>query len=119
MKALPIPHEGLSYNPRLESHQELLDKAVQEELAHLQKEDEEQKRIQTAAGFVLQPAYIPGVASGMKVGDGDETALPVEADIEVELSEGPLTKPQKRKTQADRNKAHRAREAVRVPNLAC
>jgi nucleolar protein 53 len=112
-KALPVPHEGMSYNPKLESHQELLDNAVREELARLKKEEEEAKMVQAVSGFILQPQFVPGVAPGMKVADGDETAMENEdEDGDVENSVAVVTKGQKRKTQRDRNKAQRAREAV-------
>src|SRR4051794_32233176 len=112
-KALPVPHEGMSYNPKLESHQQLLDKAVQEEMERLRKEEEEAKRVQAVSGFVLQPEHVPGVAPGMKVADGDETAMEHDSeDDKVEDSDSLVAKVPKRKTQRDRNKAQRAREAV-------
>ncbi len=112
-KALPIPHAGLSYNPGLDSHQELLERAFEEEKQKLAREEEERKRLAIAESFVVVPEYTEGFALGMQVDDAAKAEEEAEAQEEGDADGEPIKrKAQRRKTQLERNKAQRAREAV-------
>jgi nucleolar protein 53 len=118
-KALPIPDSGISYNPKLEAYQALLDAAVQQEMDRLERERQQEARIEKFR-LVAKMNAIPterGVAPGMTVAAGDTEALATEA-LSVDSSAGPEVfaqllkiKATTRKTQADRNRIARRRAA--------
>ncbi|WRT63203.1 uncharacterized protein IL334_000106 [Kwoniella shivajii] len=101
-----IPTGGISYNPSLESHQELMNKAVEEELQVLRKEAQVDKKVEELGGVVenrklnWKPSEF---AEGMSVGPGEHNL----SDNENEDEEVILKKQSKRKTTAQRNKALR------------
>lgn len=119
-KALPIPDSGISYNPKLEAYQALLDAAVQQEMDRLERERQQEARIEKFR-LVAKMNAIPterGVAPGMTVAAGDKEALASEAAAGVDASDGPEVfhqllkiKATTRKTQADRNRIARRRAA--------
>lgn len=122
-KALPIPDAGISYNPKLEAYQALLEAAVQEEMTRLERERQQEARVEKFR-HVARMNAVPterGVAPGMTVAAGDKEALALEAaSAGVDAQDGPdvfhhlltlkKTAPA-RKTQADRNRRARRRAA--------
>jgi nucleolar protein 53 len=119
-RGVELPDEGTSYNPRAEAHSRLIELAVEEELAQIKKEEEEAKRIATLGEVVnarRQPVQGDEYAPGMVVGPGEvEGEDDDESDDEASGS-GKVVKPTKRKTQAQRNKAKRAKEQARLEAL--
>ncbi len=124
-KALPVPEEGMSYNPRLESYQALLDQAVEEEQQRLKEEQDEENKILRAGKVKVigLQHYERGTAPGMAVADGDAEAMREEAEAEamkVEEEEEAMEEKQvakkenKRKTQTEKNKAKRKADAVSI-----
>lgn len=116
-KSVPIPDSGISYNPKLESYQALLDQAVQQEVERLEKEQQQEARIEKFRRLAKLNA-IPterGVAPGMTVGAGDKEALATEgldAEEGTEVFHELLKiKATQRKTQADRNRIARRKAA--------
>ena len=123
-KALPIPDAGISYNPKLEAYQALLDAAVREEMTRLERERQQEERVEKFR-HVARMNAVPterGVAPGMTVAAGDKEALALEeaAALGVDAQDGPdvfhhLLKLKKtapaRKTQADPNRLARRRAA--------
>ena len=116
-RATEIPEGGISYNPSAESHQRLMDMAVEEEEKRLKKEAEEAERIRELGEVVnARKAALPGeeYADGMVVGPGEIEAGSVS---DAEAGEQRIVKPTRRKTQAMRNKTFRRREAARLAEL--
>ncbi|KAJ9104245.1 hypothetical protein QFC19_004062 [Naganishia cerealis] len=116
-KTLPIPDSGISYNPKLEKYQALLDQAVQEEMDRLEREKQEEARVERYRGIAKLNALPTerGVAPGMTVAAGDREAIATEG---LEPEEGDQVfqemlklKASKRKTQADRNRIARRKAA--------
>ncbi|WWC97570.1 hypothetical protein V866_004454 [Kwoniella sp. B9012] len=109
---LEIPQGGLSYNPTLESHQSLINDAVQEEMDLLKREEEQLKKVEELGGVVenRRNNWVPSeFAEGMAVGPGE---LSDEEDqSNDEEGEVVVKKQSKRKTTAQRNKALRAKMA--------
>ena len=111
-----LPSAGTSYNPAEKAYEDLLSRAVAEELETLAKEVKEE-----AAGAVLARMKGRGVVdekdrvNGMRVDSGEELV----SDDEILESTEPL-KPvsTKRKTQSQRNKALQRRETARLAALA-
>ncbi|GHJ86834.1 hypothetical protein NliqN6_3236 [Naganishia liquefaciens] len=125
-KALPIPDAGISYNPKLEAYQALLDAAVQEEMTRLERERQQEQRIEKFR-HVARMNAVPterGVAPGMTVAAGDKEALALEQlaqgsgvdahdgpDVFHQLAQFKKSVMPRRKTQADRNRIARRRAA--------
>ena len=115
-RAVDIPEGGVSYNPSAESHQRLLELAVEEEEERLRKEAGDEERIRQLGEVVnarratyAGEEYAVGMAVGpgeVGAGSGDEVA-----------DERRIAKPTRRKTQAERNRALRHREAARLAEL--
>lgn len=113
-----IPEGGVSYNPTAESHQRLLEFAVEEERERLRNEEAEAERIKALGEVVnARRTAVSGdeYAPGMVVGPGELVARS-SSETEEEGEERQV-KPTRRKTQAERNKALRLREAVRLAKL--
>ncbi|ORY26491.1 ribosome biogenesis protein Nop53/GLTSCR2 [Naematelia encephala] len=118
-RGVEIPEGGVSYNPTAESHGRLLELAVEEEKARLQKEAEEERKIALLAGSVdARKQHVDGedFAEGMRVGPGYTEGEEEEEGEEEGDSVVKQTKT-KRKTQAQRNKALRQRELARLEAL--
>ena len=115
-RALEAPEGGVSYNPSAESHQRLLEMAVDEEKERLLKEAKDEERIRALSEVVNARRQAVGgneLVDGMAIGPGDAGS-----DAEAsEAAEERRTKPTKRKTQAQRNKKLRARETARLAAL--
>ncbi|KAL7420407.1 hypothetical protein Q5752_005377 [Cryptotrichosporon argae] len=117
------PEAGTSYNPAADAHAALIAAAVDEEVRRLAREAKEDARAERM-GDVVRRQKEAGerddgetVVAGMTVGAADAAALDgQDEDGEVEEEER-VVKPTKRKTQAQRNKALRAREAARLDAL--
>ncbi len=112
-----LPEAGVSYNPTAESHQRLLELAVEEEEERLRQETADEERIK-ALGEVVNArrtatALEREYADGMIVGPGEVD----NASVVDEEEEERTVKPTRRKTQAGRNKAIRLREASRLASL--
>ncbi|OCF60156.1 nucleolar protein 53 [Kwoniella mangroviensis CBS 10435] len=110
---LEIPQGGLSYNPTLESHQSLINDAVQEEIDLLKREEEQLKKVEELGGVVenRRNNWVPSeFAEGMAVGPGELSDEDDQSDDE-EGGEVVVKKQSKRKTTAQRNKALRAKMA--------
>ena len=108
-RAIDIPDGGVSYNPTEESHRRLLSLALEEEEARLKKEAEDEERtkalseVKNARSISLGEEYV----NGMRIGPGE--------GLEVDATEEPrVVKPTRRKTQAERNKALRLRQASQL-----
>ncbi|KAK7031589.1 ribosome biogenesis protein NOP53 [Favolaschia claudopus] len=99
--AILEPHQGTSYNPPAEAHQELLFKAHQQEEKRVEKAA---KLAETKAKMEQATVYAedetPGVPAGMKM---DESA-PIEEE-DGDAAEAIPKKMPERKTKAQRNKA--------------
>lgn len=112
-----IPSTGVSYNPAVEAHSALLSAAVQEEMDRLEAEKREAERVAVLGDVIagrrevdIMGEEAQGKILGMTIGRGDGLASDVdESDSDDE--DGFKPKQTKRKTQAQRNKALRAREA--------
>ncbi|WVQ72256.1 hypothetical protein IAR50_001805 [Cryptococcus sp. DSM 104548] len=102
------PEAGLSYNPKAEAHQKLIDAAIQEELDALKREEAEAARLEKYSTFIEARRNAPQgeFAEGMEVGGGESDSEEEEEDDEVEK---PSKKPSKRKTTAQRNRQARQR----------
>ncbi|OCF41026.1 nucleolar protein 53 [Kwoniella heveanensis CBS 569] len=109
--ALETPEAGVSYNPSAESHAQLITQAVQEEMGLLQKEAQVEAQVEVLGGVIeaRRNAGPSEFAEGMKVGPGEIDGEGSDSDA----GEGglPAKKQSKRKTQAQRNKALRAKMA--------
>ncbi|KAF7798138.1 hypothetical protein EIP86_009353 [Pleurotus ostreatoroseus] len=115
LSAVPAPHEGISYNPPVNAHQELLRTAHEKETQRV-KEAEEQARTKetmqlarkTAAEDEVAAAMV-GVPTGMIVQEVDETEVIEETDEVL-----PAKKAPERKTKQQRKKAERLRAERRA-----
>ncbi|WVR03082.1 hypothetical protein IAU60_000071 [Kwoniella sp. DSM 27419] len=114
--AVEKPEAGTSYNPTVESHSQLIEQAVQEEMKLLAREAELERRVTELGGVVearreaKKKADYDEFSEYMTIGPGE---LDADEDSEGEDAEGlPVKKPSKRKTQAQRNKALRAKMAA-------
>ncbi|EIW73019.1 hypothetical protein M231_04335 [Tremella mesenterica] len=114
-RRVEVPDAGISYNPKAESHQRLLDLAVQEELDKLKREEEE-KRLIEARGGVVESRPVPMIGDdyvdGMYVGSGEKNY-----ETEEDEEDKPVKKLSGRKTKAQRNKAARVKEMARLAQL--
>lgn len=115
--AADLPVAGVSYNPAVEAHTKLIEAAAEEERKRLAAEEREAERLRLLGEVVASRRMIDAEISdthvdGMAVGRGDG----VDSDEESEEDEEPalVKKPTKRKTQAQRNKAKRAKEAAQA-----
>ncbi|KAJ9119601.1 hypothetical protein QFC22_003310 [Naganishia vaughanmartiniae] len=116
-KTLPIPDSGISYNPKLEKYQALLEQAVQEEMERLEMERQEEERVEKyrlLAKLNARPTQ-RGDAAGMTVAAGDQEAIASEG-LEPEQGDQVFRellkiKATTRKTQADRNRIARRKAA--------
>lgn len=114
--AADLPVAGVSYNPAVEAHTKLIEAAAEEERRRLAAEEREAERLRLLGEVVASRRNVDDEISetyvgGMAVGRGDG----VESDEESEDDEPALVKkPTKRKTQAQRNKAKRAKEAAQA-----
>lgn len=111
-----LPTAGVSYNPAAEAHAALIATALQEEQERLAKEDKEALEIETLGQVVegrRANADTEDMVNGMRIGRAD--GVPLDAsdddDDEAEAEDAFRPKQTKRKTQAQRNKSLRAREA--------
>ncbi|WWC67299.1 uncharacterized protein I206_101207 [Kwoniella pini CBS 10737] len=112
---LEIPKGGVSYNPTLESHQKLINEALNEEKEILRREELDLKRIEELGEVVKarKENWKPSeFAEGMKVGPGEDLEGEDENDDEEE--EIIIKKQSKRKTTAQRNKALRNKLAQKA-----
>lgn len=102
--AIVEPHQGISYNPPAEAHNELLGKALEVELKRVkdaEKLAEVKAKIESA--MRVPEAMDISLPAGMKV---DEVGLEDEQDVDEEQQEAiPRKKMPERKTKAQRNKA--------------
>jgi nucleolar protein 53 len=115
--AILEPHQGTSYNPPAEAHQELLLKA----------HELEEKRVEKAAKLAevrdkfhrakldVEEVTV-GVPAGMKVDDGE--GMEKAEEDEGEKEEIPRKKMPERKTRAQRNKAAKVLMQVRGSRFA-
>ncbi|TYJ57429.1 hypothetical protein B9479_001745 [Cryptococcus floricola] len=110
------PEGGLSYNPRAEAHQKLIDAAIQEELDALKREEAEAARLEKFGAVIEARRNAPQseFAEGMEVGGGESDSEEEEDDDVEKLTK----KPSKRKTTAQRNRQARQRalEAALLAN---
>lgn len=116
-KGLELPSEGTSYNPSAQSHAQLMQSALEEEKLRLAKEEADAARIAVLGEAInARRTRLPGVeyAAGMVVGPGEVDDEDESAD---DGAEDKVTKQKRRKTQAQRNKALRAKEAARLASL--
>ncbi|RSH78038.1 uncharacterized protein EHS24_002493 [Apiotrichum porosum] len=111
-----LPTAGVSYNPAAAAHAALIATALQEEQERLAKEDKEAQEIETLGQVVegrRANADTEDMVNGMRIGRAD--GVPLDAsdddDDEAEAEDAFRPKQTKRKTQAQRNKSLRAREA--------
>ena len=104
--AIVEPHQGTSYNPPVDAHQELLEKAAELELKRL-RDAEKMAEVKTKMeeAKLTQEDYDMSVAPGMKVQElhGDEVEQLEEGE---EISASVKQVPE-RKTKAQRNRAAR------------
>lgn len=116
--AADLPVAGVSYNPAVEAHTKLIEAAAEEERKRLAAEEREAERLRLLGEVVASRRAIDTEISdthvdGMTVGRGD--GVDSDEDEESEDDEPALVKkPTKRKTQAQRNKAKRAKEAAQA-----
>ena len=107
------PHQGTSYNPPVNAHQELLEKAASIEMKRL-RDAEKMAEVKTKMedAKLTQEDYDMSVAPGMKVqelyGEEEEEEQP-EEDEEVSAS---TKRVPERKTKAQRNRAARLHTEV-------
>lgn len=127
-RTVDLPEAGTSYNPTLESHKSLIDRAVEEEKTKLVHEALDLQRIQER-GLVIEnrkgKERIGEYAEGMIVGPGEETIIEIGEGEDETLPEGEgegeeenKKKVSKRKTQAQRNKAIRLRDLAEAEKIA-
>lgn len=116
------PEAGTSYNPTAESHAALMEKAIEEEMALLKKEVEQEEQIRQLGEVVVSRKIVNAdgsgsvgeYAEGMRVDTLSDSGADSDSE-EVDESSKPLPKkPSVRKTQAQRNKALRRREAAQA-----
>lgn len=131
-KSVPVPRDGQSYNPKLESHQTLLDAAIAQEIALLKKETDAEKKLERYKQMIQNRRQVAqeddaDLINGMMVAAGDPEALAEEIGLEVEdIGDGSdsnemgnaFAKPTRRKTQAEKNKAKRRIEQARLAKQA-
>lgn len=103
VRAVIEPHQGTSYNPTVEAHQELLLQAHDAEERRVHKAEKHaqiKEKMETSSAFALE--VNPGVASGMKLQEEmkDEDEEDVENPEEIPAKRQPA-----RKTKAQRRKA--------------
>lgn len=117
-RTVDLPNGGTSYNPTLESHAALIQKAVDEENEKLEKERIDSERIKER-GLVIEnrrgKERVGIYAEGMVVGPGETQVGLGEGEEEELLEEGGeeeemIKKMKGRKTQAQRNKSIRLRD---------
>ncbi|KZT32571.1 hypothetical protein SISSUDRAFT_1066822 [Sistotremastrum suecicum HHB10207 ss-3] len=109
---IPKPHEGTSYNPPVQSHQELLDEAVrreEERLKEVEKWKHVKERMEEARRDVGE-GDVDGGAEGMKVDVPGEGGDEEDEDEEEEEEEGEKVEKSTpaRKTKQQRRKAAKA-----------
>ncbi|KAK4686764.1 nucleolar protein 53, partial [Tremellales sp. Uapishka_1] len=110
-----LPTGGTSYNPTVESHQALLDLAVEEELVRLAQEEKDAERIRELGEVVIARRNARIAGDEMTIGEGEDDDD--EGDVDGETVEERKVKIHKRKTQAQRNKKLRARENNRLEKI--
>ena len=113
------PDGGVSYNPKAESHQRLIDLAVEEEKQRLERDAEVARLIEERGKAVEnreRPLMGEDYVDGMVVGPGEAHSDDSDA-VEAAEEERVARKMPGRKTQAQRNKALRARELARLAEL--
>ncbi|ORX35070.1 ribosome biogenesis protein Nop53/GLTSCR2 [Kockovaella imperatae] len=119
--AVETPEGGTSYNPSVESHSRLIDMALEEERALLAREEDEAKRVKggeeilSARRAPVEGEYAPGMTVGP--GEMEEEDEDEDEDEEDEEQHRIKKKATKRKTQAQRNKAQRAKELARLEKM--
>lgn len=115
-----VPDSGTSYNPTVESHRALIEKALEEERGKLAQEAEDLERI-NERGMVIENRKAVGrtgeYAEGMDIGPG-EVEGGAESEEEIVDEDEEKRKQKGRKTQAQRNKAIRLREAAEAEKRA-
>jgi nucleolar protein 53 len=117
-----IPTTGVSYNPAAAAHAALISEAVEEELGRLATEARADDRAAVLGEVVAARRELDivgeeaqGMVRGMRVsGHGEESEAEAESDADAEAFKPKQTK---RKTQAQRNKALRARDAKEAAKL--
>ncbi|KZS96834.1 hypothetical protein SISNIDRAFT_463582 [Sistotremastrum niveocremeum HHB9708] len=120
LPSIPKPHEGTSYNPPVQSHQELLDEAVrreEERLREVEKWKGVKERMEEARRDVGE-GDVDGGAEGMKVdvpGEGVEEDDDGEEEGEGEEGEKVEKSAPARKTKQQRRKAAKALAEVHPP----
>lgn len=117
--ALPLPHQGQSYNPAAEAHEALLQQALlavqseeekrQIELEFKRKWDEGAKSARATAGLNDVEQIV-----GMRIGAGDADVEDDEEEKDAEEAELVVKKPTKRKTKQQRAKAKRLKDEIRA-----
>lgn len=117
--ASELPAAGVSYNPAVEAHSKLIEAAAEEERKRLAAEEREAERLRLlgevvasrrATEFELSDTHVDGMAVGLASDSEDDDDAAAAAADEPAL----VKKPTKRKTQAQRNKAKRAKEAAQA-----
>lgn len=116
-RADEVPVTGTSYNPAAEAHAALIGDAVAEELARIEAEKKAEEEIAVLGQVVdsrraTERINTDDFVDGMRVGRGE---VEDEEESDASDSDAPAPKkPTKRKTQAQRNKALRARVAAQA-----
>lgn len=116
--AADLPVAGVSYNPAVEAHTKLIEAAAEEERKRLAAEAREAERLRLLGEVVASRRAVDAELSethvdGMTVGRGDGVDSDEDEDDE-DAEPALVKKPTKRKTQAQRNKAKRAKEAAQA-----
>ena len=115
MPAIIEPHQGTSYNPQVDAHQELLEKAAaieQKSLEQAAKLALTKQKMELAK--VTEAVYDMSVASGMAVQElGDDADEDEEGEDEVAANSQSKKLPERRTT-SQKNKAARVLKEVRA-----
>lgn len=113
---MSIPHQGTSYNPLVDAHEELLRDAHEVEVRREQEAVrlQEIKRKLDAARVVTSTTAQEGVALGMEVDERVEEDHFDEVNDANDATEAPIKKVPRRKTRQQRQKAARLLAEVRL-----
>lgn len=114
-----LPRAGVSYNPAAEAHRALIEAAAAEERARVAAEEREAEKQRLLGEVVVsrqaaEHTMSESFVDGMHVGRGDGVDSDSEAESDGDDAPALVKKPTKRKTQAQRNKAKRAKEAAQA-----
>lgn len=112
-----LPRAGVSYNPSAPAHAALIEEAFKEELNLLKAEERVDAEIAARGGVVQNRKDVADfvgddIVGGMRIGRGDGYDSNTEDEDDGVAGQGYKPKPTQRKTQAQRNKAARAKAAL-------